>query len=241
MHAVDKSMFKSLQWGDSISHAHYSKECCRQNLGFDVSQVLSILRLWKECLLLNSYDHHVWVRISKSWNGFLNISVTKSWHILITANSTFPFRRNKLFSLPFLSKHLWPRVWGYRQFSKCIEKGIPSPFKKPSSCLEHSNIQCILFSHLSFYRIGFSPKHSSFIILRLGVFELNRNGATPGPKQGVPLCNIACAFPGVFSHYVWDALAVEHTSSEIRGHDADPDVIIICPASCVTYASHWST
>lgn len=129
MHAVDKSMFKSLQWGDSISHAHYSKQYCRHNLGFDVSQVLSILRLWKECLLLNSYDHHVWVCTSKSWNGFLNTSMTKSWHILITANSTVPFRRNKLFSLPVSFKA--PMTQGLRLQTgfQVLWERHPQPFQ----------------------------------------------------------------------------------------------------------------
>lgn len=74
-----------------------------------------------------SYDHHVWVRTSKSWTGFLNVSVTKSCHILVTANSTVPFRRNKLFALClFLSNHLWPKVWGCSQVSKCIVKASPA-------------------------------------------------------------------------------------------------------------------
>lgn len=120
MHAVDKSMFKGLQWGDSISCAYYSKQCCRHNLGFDVSQVLSVPRLWKECLLLNSLKTITYEYVPPSLD---KVSVTKSWHILITAYSTVPFRRNKLFALClFLSERLWPRVWGSRQVSKCIVK-----------------------------------------------------------------------------------------------------------------------
>lgn len=44
-------------------------------------------------------------------------------------------------------------------------------------------------------------------------------------------------FPGVSSHYARDALAIaiEHIPFEIKGHNPDIEVFIICSASWVAY------